>query len=247
MVVELFTGKTLFVCGAILFAFTAAATAQAQPDTFVAQLQRASQSNDRNAIAAMIRYPLMISIGGGVRIPIADAATFLERYDDIFTPELRDAIARGSDAIVIQPVNGELRITSIAIPEPAIAGVPATVPADEKSSGVVRKPETRRIAIRIGPRPTQVAGTLAGDSIDTFVVYLPKGKLASVRLERVPAGSAAIRVVHARTSAPLAGRVSADARFVSGRPTEGGDYRIEVRHLSKDDGPLPYMLSLTLR
>jgi hypothetical protein len=239
--------KVRIVCAAILVAITADGFAQTQPDTFVAQLQRASQGNDRNAIAAMIAYPLMISIGGGVRIPIADAATFLARYDDIFTPELRDAIARRTDAVVIQPVNDELRITSIAVPGPiASAGPPAPAPVDAKNGGVVR-PASRRIAIRVGPRPTQIPGTLSGDSIDTLILYLPKGKLATVRLERVPAGTAAIRVVHARTGAPLAARISADARFVSGRPTEDGDYRIEVRRIGSDAGHLPYMLSLTLR
>ena len=241
-------GKVRIVFAALLFAVTAEGLAQTQLDTFVGQLQRASQSNDRTAIAAMIRFPLMISIGGGIRIPIADAATFLARYDDIFTAELRDRIARGTDDVVIQQVDGELRITSIAVPGPTgAAGPAATVPVEPKSGDVVRKPDTRRIAIRIGPRPTQVPGTLSGDAVDTFVVYLPKGKLASVRLERVPAGAAAIRVVHARTGARLSARSAADARFVSGRSSEGGDYRIEVRRVGSDAGHLPYMLSLSLR
>ena len=240
--------KVRIIVIALLFALAADGFAQTQLDVFVAQLQRASHGNDRTAIAAMIRYPLMIAIGGGVRIPIADAAAFLERYDDIFTAELRDAIARGTDDLVIQEIDGALRITSIAVPPPiGSAGPVATVPGESKSGGVVRKPDTRRIAIRIGPRPTQIPGTLSGDRIDTFVVYLPKGKLASVRLERVPAGAAAIRVVHARTGARLSTRTAADARFVSGRPAEDGDYRIEVRRVGNNDGHLPYMLSLSLR
>lgn len=238
--------RTLTVCAAIVFAVTADGLAQAQGDTFVAQLQRASQGNDRTAIAAMIAYPLTISIGG-LRIPIADAETFLARYDDIFTSELRDAIVRGTDAVVIRQVNGELRITSIVVPAPAgSTGTPA-LPADAKIGDALRNPAPRRIAIRIGPRPTLVPGTLSRDTFDTFIVFLPKGRLASVRLERVPAGTAAIRVVHARTGAPLAARNSADARFVSGRPTEDGDYRIEVRRIGNEDGHLPYMLSLNLR
>jgi hypothetical protein len=71
--------------------------------------------------------------------------------------------------------------------------------------------------------------------------------LASVRVERVPAGAAVIRVVHAATGAPLAARTSADGRFVSGRPAESGD-RIEVRRMDKtDEAHLPYMLSLSRR
>ena len=81
-----------------------------------------------------------------------------------------------------------------------------------------------------------------------LILYLPKGRLASVRLERVPVGAAVIRVVHATTGAPLAARPSVDGRFVSGRPSENGDYRIEVRRTDKtDEAHLPYMLSLSLK
>jgi hypothetical protein len=42
--------------------------------------------------------------------------------------------------------------------------------------------------------------------------------------------------------------MSAGGRFVSGRPSEDGDYRIEVRRTgTTDDAHLPYMLSLSLR
>ena len=59
-----------------------------------------------------------------------------------------------------------------------------------------------------------------------------------MRLERAPVGTAVIRVVHARTGMPLSARAAADARFVSGRPPEDGDYRIEVQHTGNgEDGP----------
>ena len=219
-------------------------------DAFLTRLQRASQTGDRDAIAAMIRYPLTIAIGG-LRVPFANAPAFLERYDDIFNPPLRDAIARdlghviAAKDVAVESVNGELRITSIRVPdfeEAAAAPIPAPAGA---SRGVVRP---RRVAIRVGPRPTQIPGLLARDATDLLILYLPKGKLASVRLERVPPGAAVIRVVHAATGAPLATRPSADGRFVSGRPPENGDYRIDVRRIDKtDEAHLPYMLSLSLR
>ena len=49
----------------------------------------------------MIRYPIIVGIGG-LRVPFADAAGLLARYDDIFTPALRDAIARGSSDVVVE-------------------------------------------------------------------------------------------------------------------------------------------------
>lgn len=224
-------------------------------EVFLGQLQRASQAGDRAAIAAMVRYPITISIGG-LRIPFADAAAFLARYDDIFNPALRDAIARasvsagsviGANEVVVSEVNGALRITAIVVPPDAGGGsTPAVTPA-ERSTGAARKTEPRRVAIRVGPRPTQIPGLLARDATDVFILFLPKGKLAGIRLERAPVGSAAIRVVHARTGAPLGTRTSADGRFVSGRPPEDGDYRIEVRATGGDNGHLPYMLSLSLR
>ena len=219
-------------------------------ETFRAQLQRAAQVNDRTTIATMIRYPISILIGDGLRVPFTNAGALLERYDDIFTPALRDEIARagGTDFIVIGPVDGQLRITSIAVPRDRDVVHPSTTPPVDTSKGGARKAEPRRVGIRVGPRPTQIPGLLPRDGTDSLILFLPKGKLVNVRLERVPPGVAVIRVVHARTGAPLAARTSADGRFISGRPAEDGDYRIEVRRLGNaDDGHVPYMLSLTLR
>jgi hypothetical protein len=215
-----------------------------QADAFLSQLQRATQAGDRNAVAAMIRYPIIIGIGG-LRVPFTDAAGLLARYDDIFTPALGDAIARRSSDVSVEIVNGQARVTSITVPPPADESSVAVAPPDPSTA---LRAGPRRIAIRVGPRPTQIPGVLARDGADTLILYLPKGRLASVRLERVPVGAAVIRVVHATTGAPLAGRPSADGRFVSGRPAENGEYRIEVRRTDKtDEAHLPYMLSLSLK
>ncbi len=235
-----------------LLAVSAVGHAQtAGVDAFLTQLQRASQANDRDTIAALIRYPITISIAG-LRVPFADAASFLERYDDVFNAPLRDAIARGSaidtQSIVVTQVEGQLRISSITVPQFASGESADVVPQVDAPAGTARKQEPRRVAIRVGPRPTQIPGLLARGATDALILYLPKGMLASGRLERVPAGAAVIRVVHAATGAPLAARTPADGRFVSGRPSEGGDYRIEVRRTDKtDEAHLPYILSLSLR
>lgn len=220
-------------------------------DAFLTQLQRATQANDRVAIAALIRYPIAISIGG-LRVPFADAASLLQRHDDIFTAPLRDAIARGSaiDAqfIVVAPIEGHLRITAITVPQFASGGNADVVAPADAPIGTARREEPRRVAIRVGPRPTQIPGLLARGATDSYIFFLPKGRLAGIRLERAPVGSAVIRVVHARTGAPLGTRASADGRFVSGRPAEDGDYRIEVRRTdTPDETHLRYMLSLSLR
>lgn len=237
-----------------------------QLETFLVDLQRAVASGDRQAVAAMIRYPLTVSIAGaGLRVPINDAPDFLARYDDILTESLRDEIARasalpqpgrtqvavsvaglsvGSNLVVIERVNGRLQIVSIAVPQPEV-GAPETSASGSSSAAIPREP--RRVNIRVGPKPTQVAGSLAIDAIDAYLVFVPKGQTLGVRLERVPAGTAVIRVAHSRTGAPLNPKM-VEGRFVSGTVTDGAEYRIEVRRLSVGDtAPVPYMLSLTLR
>ena len=66
---------------------------------FVRELQRNLARDDRPAIAARVRYPLTVFVGG-VRIPISSAAALIEQYDIVFTPALKAAIAdaRGSPA-----------------------------------------------------------------------------------------------------------------------------------------------------
>ena len=252
----------------LLLAAIATAQSPSEFESFLLQLQRAVQADDRAAVAAMIRYPITISIGG-LRVPFTDAASVLSRYDDLFNPPLRDSIARatvraqpgrtlvtvapdrfviGTNNIVIMPIDGSLRVTGIVVPEFVDTDITSTDPPAAALRRGARTQEPRRIAIRVGSRPTQIPGLLARNATDTFILYLPKGQLAGVRLERVPPGAAAIRVVHAVTGAPLGSRPSADGRFVSGRPAEGADYRIEVRRgATDDDQPLPYMLSLSLR
>lgn len=254
----------LVIASSVVRSQSPPAAASPQLETFLTQLQTASESGNREAVAAMIRYPITIAISG-LRVPFGDAASVVARYDDIFNPALRDVIARasvraeggkqqvtvggdsyvvGTGDIVITPFEGRLLISSIAVPLFDGSGSVATPPVE---TSAVRL-EPRRIAIRVGARPTQIPGLLARATTDSYLLYLPKGQLAGVRLERVPAGAAVIRVVHARTGAPLSARLSADGRFVTGRPPEGADYRIEVRRTDNaDEAALPYMLSLTLR
>ena len=62
-------------------------------EKFLGELQSASRSDDRNAIASLIHYPVTVLIEG-LRVPFNDSATLLERYEAIFTPTLRETIAR---------------------------------------------------------------------------------------------------------------------------------------------------------
>ena len=232
---------------ALLLLAPAADLRAQSPDALLSQLRRAVQADDRAAVAALIRFPITIGMVG-LRVPFKDAPALLERYDDIFTPALRESIARGSQDITVGIVDGQPRITAITVPHVPAEASPAVAPPIEPSRGAALRAGPRRVSIRVGPRPTQIPGVLARGATDVLIVYLPKARLASVRLERVPAGKATIRVVHTATGAPLGTRAAADGRFVSGRPSENGEYRIEVRRTDDtDEGHLPYMLSLSLR
>lgn len=81
---------------AILIAFLPLAVAaqdeRASVEAFVAEFQRACARDDREAIAAMIRYPITVRVGG-MRVPVTDAATFVSSYNLIVTPEMRAKLA----------------------------------------------------------------------------------------------------------------------------------------------------------
>ena len=153
---------------------------------FIELLERAVGANDRAYVAAQLQYPLTVLIGG-FRVPFTTPAAVLERYDDIFTAELKGGLEQ---QVTIAAVDGGHRITAMAVPRsepdnPASTGTPAPI---------AREP--RRIAVRAGPRPTQFAGSLAAGGTDTYVFFVPKGQLVQVRVDR-GGGEAVLDMVHA--------------------------------------------------
>ena len=227
--------------------------AQSPVQTFLADLNRALQAGDRAAVAAAVHYPLVVSIAAGVRVPFANAEALLGRFDEVFTPEVRAAVATGVGAaaetpegfilpnqmLTLRAVGGEMRITGIVVPAATITDAPARA----TTPGIPREP--RRIGVRAGPKPSQFAGSLAAGSSDSFLVFVQKGQLLDVRLQR-GRGEAVVRVVNAATGAPLAS--GAKATFIlSARAPASVDYRIDVERTTAGDAPLPYMLSVTVR
>jgi hypothetical protein len=136
----------------------------------------------------------------------------------------------------MRSVGGQIRITGIVVPARTIADAPPT-PATPR--------EPRRIGVRAGPKPSQFAGSLAAGTSDAFLVFVQKGQLLDVRLQR-GRGEAVVRVVNAATGAPLAS--GAKATFVvSGRVPDSVDYRIDIQRTSSGEAPLPYLLSVSVR
>ena len=235
--------------------FVAAVQAQSAVETFLAELNRGLASGERAAVAAAIRYPVIVRIGG-LRVPFESASALLDRYDEIFTPELRDAVRPGADAtqtpdgflignnvLALARVGGTLKIAGIVVPPPEPRPDTPSSPASGRRVG---QPEPRRIAVRAGPGPTRFAGSLPAGAADAYVVFVPKGQLLDVRVERVR-GEAMVRVSDAATGAPLNPRVARGALVVSGRAQTSSDYRIVVQRTSTDEAPLPYMLVVRMR
>jgi hypothetical protein len=238
----------------VAFTFVAVALhAQSPVETFLAELNRALQAGDRAAVAAAVHYPLVVSIAAGVRVPFSSASALLERFDEVFTPELRTAVASGATAVVETPegfilpnqtvtiarVGGQLRISRIVVP-------PAS--ADDASSTATSRVAPRgprRIGVRAGPKPSQFAGSLAAGGTDWYVVFVQRGQLLDVRLQR-GRDEAIVRVVNAATGVPVASGAKA-AFVVTARAAASADYRIEVQRTSSGDAPLPYMLSVRVR
>ena len=215
--------------------------AQSQYETFLSQLKAAVRRDDRAVVASLIKFPIIVRMGG-VRMPFPNSAALFDRYDDIFTPEMRGAI-EGADpnALVITLEDGRYRLTSITVP-PHESGVGSTSPPHATAAQ-----EPRRIGVRAGPRPTQFAGALAPGVTDVYLLFVPKGQRLEVRLERV-GRAAMVRVHHAGTRAPLNPRMPNGALVVSGRSPADSDYRIEVAHAAAADSSyLPYFLSVDVR
>lgn len=63
----------------------------AQVPKFVASLQKALAADDKNAVAGLVSYPLMVSLGGQ-DLEIADKAAFVRDYDRIMTKEIKHNI-----------------------------------------------------------------------------------------------------------------------------------------------------------
>jgi hypothetical protein len=217
--------------------------AQASADGLLTQLQRAIGRNDRQAVAALIQYPMIVTTAG-VRISIRDAASLVESYDAVFTPDLEAAIRNGSairdQLIHITSVQGVVKIASISTPSPSRTDTAATPP-----------PATRR-----GPRRVtfsmvevaQLSGSLSPGRSDAFVVYVEKGRLLEARIDRVAGRDIVLKVLDAKTGKPLDTKAAAGARVWIGRVPESADYRIDVTRLAEKGGQLlPYVLVVRRR
>ncbi len=218
--------------------------AAASADALLVELQRAIRRDDRQAVAALIQYPITITTAG-IRIPIRDSSSLLQTFDAVFTPELKAAIRDGTairdGLILVTAVQGTFKITGIS----SAHGIP-------RGDGPAASP---RAAPR-GPRRVtfgtmevaQLSGSLAQGGSDAFLVSVEKGGLLEARIDGVPGRDVVLKVVEAKTGKPVDAKAAAGARTWIGRVPESADYRIDVTRLAAHGGELlPYVLVVRRR
>lgn len=74
---------------------------------FLARLQAAVRANDREQIAGMVNYPLLV-FSYGKKTHIRQKSSFLDNYDEIFTPPVRNAILNQTPQCLFGNANGEM-------------------------------------------------------------------------------------------------------------------------------------------
>lgn len=247
--------KTVVVALSMWLA-VAGLAADARSEAFLRSLSQALAANDRNAVAAMVSYPISVS-GSGVTIPVRNAAELTRLFDVIFTPAVRCSIEmsapgptgeaprrpatvdveglRIANALTARTAGATMKITGITASQGGRAAAPAA---------------PQRVMFRgasVGARTVTVSGRLGAAQVDPWIVALNKGESAEARIEGFAGAGATVRFAAGTPAAPplRPGLASRSARIVSSERT---DYRIEVVRLaSACDPDITYRMVVTVR
>jgi len=218
--------------------------------SLVSALAQALSRSDRAAVADMVRYPPVVTVGG-IGISIRSRADLLKLYDGVFTTELRclvdDSAAKGTGAIRVdgggvsfgdgriraRDVGGTFKITTINVPPVTGVAVPPPAPP-------------RRVSFQRGK--AQYSGRLYGDGADSYILSARRGDVVQARIEQFPGRSAAIRVVEKKTGKALGPPGASAPRLWNGTIQEPGEYHIDVVRLAPYCMPsFTYLLTITIK
>jgi hypothetical protein len=237
-----------FPAAAVFVAATASAAPQSSVDersatAFLREVQRDVARDDRRALSALVKYPLVVT-AGGVRIPIKDAEAFVQSYDLMFTPAMKVAIAKATSpstlsALRMEQIGGAIRITGMTVP------LAATPPAPAAAARRPARGEPQRLFLDVGR--IQRAGALASGARDTYLLAARKNQLLELRIVGVSGRDVVVRIANARSGVPIDGRARDGVRTWIGRLPEDGEYRIEVVRLAGGEGALPYIFVISMR
>jgi hypothetical protein len=212
----------------------AAQPAMRQERAFAARLQDAVRTQDRAAVADLLRYPARVSVHLRPQLVyVEDRAALLQMYDMVFTPQLRCAIvtSREPSAGEAAPMNRLLVARGVV----SLASGRIIAEPSGRRMLITRVSSFGDMATRGGtPRPVtfdgarreiQLAGRVAESGADAYVVAAKPRDLVEATIDGFPDGTLALRVT----------RVA------------GGDYRVEVERRAKYCEPpvIPYLLTLT--
>jgi hypothetical protein len=258
------------ICGVLAIVLTASASIHASQTAsldrqavvqFVRDLHDTIKRDDRQAVAARVRYPLTV-FAGGVRIPIADAAAFVASYDIVLTPALQALVASaaasagspggaltttgdfatiGADAVRIERINGALTITRITVP----LGAAAAPGPDARAGRGGRAHDQTPQRLSLGVGQLRRAGVLAAGERDTYVISAVKNQFLDLRITGVAGRAIVARLTNVRTGKAVDDRAHEGVRTWTGRLPDEGDYRIDVVRLDTGRDPrLSYVLTV---
>jgi hypothetical protein len=214
---------------------------------FVSRLQQAVDQHDARSVAALVRFPVTVLIGGW-RIPVNDASTLLGVYDELFTPRLRcqiaqkpaiqvavDGVSLAGGAIWAQIDRGQFKVQRLIVP-------PSSVPRRTRQ-------QSRPVAFTDPRYPARYAGTLVQDDVDSYVVAVRKGQVVKARIDGFRGREAVLRGGSTMDpqSARFDGANDQATRIWSARASNHTDYRLDVVRLAPYCNPaVTYALTISL-
>ena len=228
-----------------------------EAEAFRLRLLDALQRGDRNAVAGMIQYRLIVD--AGFLIPVGDRAELLRLWNIVFSPATRCLIEEsGIRRPGASPPKYAMRVDSagVALGDGRIravrrqGGLKITHITLPSGYGEGTGGQPRAVRFRWGKGRVSYAGRLSGDVVDVYVVQARKGELLNAQLQRVRSDRASVRVVQQAGNriVPTRGPASADPRRLWAGPVpETGEYRVEVvRQGAFCDPPVSYQLTVSL-
>ena len=226
--------------------------APASAEAFLRALQQAVGGDDRKGVSALAAYPLNV-LASGLQIPVRSSRELIDRYDVIFTPEVRcridqtgaggqdqpatkyrldgsvTGVSIGGGAVWATQANGRWKIARVMV-----TGAPAPK----------RSPPPRTVTL--GGRPAQFAGTLVGDAADSYIMSPGEDSAVDVTIERFRGNDLELRVVDAQSGETVNG--AAGPRRWRGVGAAKRKYRIDViRRADYCAPPTSYLLTVATR
>jgi hypothetical protein len=227
-------------------------------ETFRQKLLEAFARGDRRAVAAMVRYRLVVD-AGGLMIPVVDRPTLIQMWDVVFPPEVRcliegSGVARPGQPPPKYPIRvdpggvwyGDGRIRA----DRGADGLKISRMTLPPGFGSSAAGKPRPVLFKWGKGLASSRGRLSADNIDVYLVQARAGDLLNAQLDRVGVNDATLRVVQQAGNRVLsaAGPAGSEARRLwAGRVPESGEYRVEVvRRGAYCDPAVNYQLKVSL-